>query len=86
MDSEVQRWTDEIVRLCDQMIAVAGRVSQLKKWWSAGVIGRWWRKVWLRIVVKRWEGVCLEVRLFPEIGVEYLEAKERFETGDKSVS
>lgn len=83
MDSEVARWTDEIVRLCDQMIEVAGRVSRLKKWWAAVVIGRWWRWVVRRRAVGKWSDVCLELRLFPGVGVEYMEAKGRFEGSDR---
>lgn len=79
MDSEVARWTDEVVRLCDKMIEVAGRVRSLKKWWAALVIQRVWRRFWRRKVVRRLEGVCLEVRLYPGVGVEYMDAKRRFE-------
>ena len=84
-DSEVQRWTDEVVRLCDQIIQTAERVSSLEKWWASSVIARWWRGVVLKWKVLKWKDVCLELRLFPGVGVEFMEARERFESGSNFV-
>ena len=78
-DLEVQRWTDEVVRLCDQMIRIAGCVSELKKWWASLIIVRWWRGVIMGRGVEKWKDVCLELRLFPGVGMEFMDAKERFE-------
>lgn len=77
-DREVQRWNEEVVQLCDRMIALANRISRLKKVCAASVIQMWYRRRMREWAVGGLADIVLEIKHLPGIGSEFVKAEESF--------